>query len=172
MNPAIEVVEADPDWPVVFEQACGGILGVIGAHVMAIEHIGSTAVPGLAAKPTIDIMAGLRALADAAHCFAPLGTLGYEYVPKLDAVMPERRFFKRDVAGRRTHHLHMVEVASDFWRTHLLFRDWLRGHSEDASCYAALKRGLAARFPDDREAYTEGKSEFIRGVLRRAEGDR
>jgi GrpB-like predicted nucleotidyltransferase (UPF0157 family) len=133
-----------------------------------VEHIGSTSVPGLAAKPIIDVMVAIRSLADAPACVAPLAAIGYEYVPEHEAVMPERRYFRRGRGGAGTHHLHMVERSSAFWEEHLLFRDYLRAHSEAAAEYERLKRELAAAHGSDRGAYTAAKTDFIKSSVERA----
>ncbi|MDH4208951.1 MAG: GrpB family protein, partial [Anaerolineae bacterium] len=93
---------------------------------------------------------------------------GYEYVPEYNEFIPERRYFHKGPPEARTFHLHMVELASEFWERHLLFRDWLRSHPEDAQEYDELKRGLADRFGRDREGYTEAKGPFIEAVVVRA----
>ncbi|MFC6732333.1 MULTISPECIES: GrpB family protein [unclassified Haladaptatus] len=164
----ITLADYDPDWPAAFDAEASHIESVIGEHIERIEHIGSTAVPGLPAKPIIDIMVGLDALADAARCLGPLEALGYEYVSTFEDVMPERRYLRKSEGDTRTHHLHMVETASDFWERHLAFRDYLRTHPEVAADYADLKRDLAAAHPHDIGAYTDGKDDFIRRVERQA----
>lgn len=161
-RPPVVVQDYDPEWPRLFEEEKATILGTIGHVVAAIEHVGSTAAPGLAAKPIIDILVGVRRLDDAQQCIAPLQRIGYEYVPEYEVSLPERRYFRK--GSPRTHHLHMVEVGSDFWERHLLFRNYLRTHPEAARAYEELKRDLAVRHGADREAYTEGKTPFIRAV--------
>lgn len=146
-------------------------MAAIGPHVVALDHVGSTAVPGLAAKPIIDILIGLR-LADAVPCIALLEGLGYEYLPEREIDTPERRFLARPKTKPRTHHIHIVEAGSDFWERHILFRDYLRTRGEAAKEYEALKRSLAAEFRQNREAYTEGKTEFIRRVEATARSSR
>jgi GrpB-like predicted nucleotidyltransferase (UPF0157 family) len=136
--------------------------------VVAIEHMGSTAVPGLGAKPIIDIMVAIHRLALAERCIEPLASINYEYVPEYEVVMPFRRYFHKGPQHARTHHLHMVEYDSDFWRRHLLFRDFLRAHKAVARQYYHLKKELAARFGTDREAYTEAKTSFIEAIVERA----
>jgi GrpB-like predicted nucleotidyltransferase (UPF0157 family) len=152
----------------MFEEDKRKILEAVGEYVTAVEHIGSTSVPGLAAKPIIDVMVAIRSLADAPACVAPLEAIGYEYVPEHEAVMPERRFFRRGSRGAGTHHLHMVERSSAFWEEHLLFRDYLRAHPEAAAGYEKLKRSLAAAHGSDRRAYTEAKADFILATVGRA----
>lgn len=165
----IEIVPYDPRWPARFERASRQILSVIGGYIKRIEHIGSTAVPGLAAKPVIDILIGVRSLEDATSFLPPLAPLGYTYIPEHEETFPERRYLHRILNGRHTHHLHLVEPESDFFRVQLLFRDYLRAHPDTAAQYGALKVQLAEKYHLDREAYTNAKSEFIKEVLHRAE---
>ncbi len=165
----IEVVPYDPRWPALFAEASREINAAIGEYIYSIEHIGSTAVPGLSAKPVIDILVGVRSLADAPLFLPPLAPLGYAYVPENEDVFPERRYLHRIVEGRHTQHLHIVEPGSEFYRVQILFRDYLRRHSEAANEYAALKIRLAELYRHDREAYTDSKSCFIQNILRLAE---
>jgi len=168
MGGPLIVVDYDPQWPILYEEEKDRILGLIGRLVVAIEHIGSTAVPGLGAKPIIDIMVAVRRLADAEECVEPLQSIGYEHVPEYNEIIPERRYFHKGPAEARTHHLHVVELASDFWERHLLFRDFLRTHPEEAQQYYDLKKELAANYRSDREAYTEAKTAFIESVVDKA----
>ncbi len=164
----IVVADYDPRWPALFEEEQARILAAIGPWLVDIQHVGSTSVPGLAAKPIIDIMPGIRRLADAVHCIEPMRALGYQYIPEYEDELPERRYFRRPPGeafrGRGTHHVHMVETTSDFWRRHLLFRDYLRAHPDVAAEYSALKRRLAAQYGSDHDAYTDAKSEFITAI--------
>lgn len=164
----IEIVAYNANWPSQFEDEKRRILAAIGRSVAAVEHVGSTAVPGLAAKPIIDILVGLRSLADAANCIGPLRGLGYEYVPEWEAELPERRYFRRVQPRPRTHHIHMVETTSEFWRRQLLFRDYLRAHHQDARAYETLKRDLATKFEIGRD-YAAAKSAFIKTILDKAD---
>jgi GrpB-like predicted nucleotidyltransferase (UPF0157 family) len=162
----VVLVESDPRWPAMFEEEAARIRAAAGSTSLALEHVGSTSVPGLAAKPIIDVLGGVHTLADADALAPRIVAIGYEYVRKYEDELPRRRYFvRRDAAGVRTHHLHVVEIGSWFWTQHLAFRDHLRRDADAAARYAALKRDLAARFPDDREAYTEGKSDFIASCL-------
>ena len=181
---AIYIAGYDPEWPGIFERERKRIVRVCGDDAFAsIEHIGSTSVPGLAAKPIIDMMPGLLSLDDARALIEPLSSLGYEYVPRYEQPIPEmddpgmpfRRYFRKDVGGVRAFHMHMVETTSDFWRDQLLFRDCLRSIPADADAYAALKRRLAAEYSantsPDRETnrdYTNRKSELIAEIKSRA----
>lgn len=167
-NIPIEVVPYNPQWQMLFELEKAAILSLIGMYVNRIEHVGSTAVPGLAAKPVIDILVGIQQLSDAPEFLPPLRSLGYEYIPEHEAEFPERRYLHRIEQGKHTHHLHIVETESSFFKTQLLFRDYLRTHPDDAERYAALKYRLAAKFKHDREAYTNAKSGFISEILCKA----
>ncbi|MEN6410302.1 MAG: GrpB family protein [Anaerolineaceae bacterium] len=170
MRGEIVVADYDPAWARAFAEEKQRIQTAIGETLTGIEHVGSTAVPGLAAKPVIDLLVGIRSLADAPRCVAPLAALGYRYIPEYEADLPERRYFQRQNAeGEHTHHIHMVEPGSEFWRRHLLFRDYLRAHPETAVEYAALKRALAAQYRSDRAGYTDAKSDFIARVMAQAE---
>ncbi len=167
-KPSITIVDYDPLWPLLYQEEKQRILTVTCNVVVAIEHIGSTAVPGLEAKPIIDIMAAVHRLADAKRCIRPLESLGYEYVPRHEAVMPERRYFHKGATPYlRTHHLHMVEMGSDFWQSHLIFRDYLRARPDEARRYGRLKKALALKFGSERGAYTDAKAPFIEGIVDR-----
>ena len=124
--------------------------------------MGSTSVPGLEAKPIIDILVGVRDLQTARACFEPLAGLGYLYAPYLPE---EMHWLCKPDPAQRTHHLHLVPFGSPRYRDELAFHDRLRADPQLAADYAALKRGLARRHPDDREAYTAAKSEFIATAL-------
>jgi GrpB-like predicted nucleotidyltransferase (UPF0157 family) len=127
-----------------------------------IKHIGSTAVAGLAAKPVVDIMAGVHSLEASRPAIAAVAQLGYVYFPyKAD----EMHWFCKPSPTLRTHHLHLVPIASPLWAQRLRFRDALRNSAALAAEYAELKLQLAQRFPLDREAYTDGKTAFVRRVL-------
>ena len=167
MSDQIVISEYDPKWPAIYEEEVARILALAGDTVTAVEHVGSTSVPGLGAKPIIDIMAAVGQIDEAMTLVEPLGALGYRYLPEYEELIPERRFFRR---GRESasHHLHIVETATDFWIDHLLFRDYLRSHRETAMEYDEIKRNLAARLGDDRAAFTMAKTSFIEPVLVRA----
>jgi GrpB-like predicted nucleotidyltransferase (UPF0157 family) len=164
------IVEYDPRWPGMYEEERDRILAVLGDWIVAMEHVGSTAVPGLGGKPIIDIMPAVQRLADAERCIEPLASIGYEYVPEYNDVLPERRYFHKGPPEARTFHLHMVESTSEFWERHLLFRDFLRAHPAEAQEYYVLKKRLAAQFGRDREGYTDAKTAFIEGIVARARG--
>jgi GrpB-like predicted nucleotidyltransferase (UPF0157 family) len=162
-TPPVEVVDYDQDWPRRYAEERGRIAAALGEVVLAIEHVGGTAVPGLPAKPVIDLMVGVEDIERAGPAVAGLINLGYEYVPELESQLPDRRYFRR--GSPETHHVHMVPVSSDYWTEHLLFRDYLRSHPQAAEEYGKLKRGLAGRHRLDRDAYRAGKVPFIDTVV-------
>jgi len=169
MGRLVRIFDYDRRWPRLYEEEKRLILGVIGHAVVGIEHIGSTAVQGLGAKPIIDIMIAVSHLRVAPKCVKPLESIGYEYVAEYEELMPERRYFHKGKPPKEQHyHLHMVELTSDFWKRHLLFRDYLRTHPEVAQEYFDLKRRLAAEYGSDREGYTDAKTGFIESVVSKA----
>jgi GrpB-like predicted nucleotidyltransferase (UPF0157 family) len=160
----VVLVPYSAQWPALFEHARHELAGVFGDLAPGIEHIGSTAVPGLAAKPIIDILLGAASLADIESRIEALGRLGYEYIPRFETELPLRRYFDRRARACPCH-LHAVTIQSDFWREHLAFRDALRADPALAAEYGALKQRLAVAFRDDASRYTEAKGPFIRGVV-------
>jgi GrpB-like predicted nucleotidyltransferase (UPF0157 family) len=168
----VEIVDYDPVWVTLYVEERARILGVIGHLDVVVEHIGSTAVVGLGAKPIIDIMVGVDRLCDAQLCLEPLGRLGYVYQPTHEVTLPDRRFFGKGEPPEEQHyHLHMVEKGGEFWRRHLAFRDYLRTHPETARQYCELKKKLASEYGSDREGYTEAKTLFIESIVARAMGE-
>jgi GrpB-like predicted nucleotidyltransferase (UPF0157 family) len=162
----VRIVLYDPAWPARFEQERAALTDAIGEWVVGgVHHVGSTAVPGLAAKPVIDILVGVRSLEESRECFGRLGELEYLYFPYRSE---EMHWFCKPHPSRRTHHLHLIPTDGDRFRDELAFRDYLRTHAGVAEEYGELKRRLAEEFRDDREAYTEAKGEFIRATLGRA----
>ena len=161
----IEVVPYDQRWEEFFAEAERELQVALAPFVVEIEHIGSTAVPGLAAKPVIDIQVGVRTLDDSVEIVSAVESIGYEYVPEFEDELPDRRYFRRWADGRRSHQVHLIERSNtEWWDRHVRFRDWLRAHDEDRDRYAELKLNLAAAHRDDRRAYTDAKSEFIRAI--------
>ena len=162
----IQIAPYDPEWPVRFDRERDLLRREIGTWVVGdIHHVGSTAVPGLDAKPIIDILVGVGDLATSRACFEPLAKLEYLHAPYLP---DEMHWFCKPDPSRRTHHLHLVPHDSPRYRDELAFRDHLRSRPEKARDYAELKRRLAARFEYDREGYTKAKADFIEGTLREA----
>ncbi|MBN1534529.1 MAG: GrpB family protein [Spirochaetes bacterium] len=162
----IDIVPYDPLWPGMFVREKSHLLKILPAGLLyRIEHFGSTAVPGMAAKPVIDILAGVVSLEEAKRVAVPiLESRGYEYFwrPSFGDHTPPYYawFIKRDCRGIRTHHIHMVERDFEHWER-LLFRDYLAAFPEVARRYGELKQRLSREHPRDRAAYTEGKADFI-----------
>jgi GrpB-like predicted nucleotidyltransferase (UPF0157 family) len=162
----IRIVPYDPAWPGSFESERAALEAAIGGWAVGgIHHVGSTAVPGLAAKPIVDILVGVEDLEGSRACIEPLARLEYLYAPYL---AEEMHWFCKPHPDRRTHHLHLAPVGGQRFGDELAFRDRLRADGALADSYASLKRDLAARFPDDREAYTDAKAEFVRRALAEA----
>jgi GrpB-like predicted nucleotidyltransferase (UPF0157 family) len=160
---AVRIVPYDAGWPEMFEVERAALEPVVGPYTVGgIHHVGSTAVPGLAAKPVIDVLVGVGDLASSRACFEPLAQLGYLYAPYRST---EMHWFCKPSPARRTHHLHLVPAGSQRFRDELVFRDELRRNPVLAANYATLKLRLAARFERNREAYTQAKSEFIQTAL-------
>jgi GrpB-like predicted nucleotidyltransferase (UPF0157 family) len=164
----LELSAYSPMWPAVFEIERDRLNALFGADAVVIEHIGSTAVPGLGAKPIIDLMMGAAALAIVERKIPELVAGGYRYVPEFERSIPDRRFLVKTQGHPGYFHLHAVVYASEFWKRHLVFRDALRADEALVADYWKLKRRLAARFPNDRAAYTDAKSDFIRAVIERS----
>jgi GrpB-like predicted nucleotidyltransferase (UPF0157 family) len=160
----------DPDWPRRFEEERHLIAGVFAGTDAAIEHIGSTAVPGLRAKPVIDVMVAVPSLALAEQRTRALEAIGYDYVRDYEAQIPERRYFRKPRFGRRRFHVHCVVTGSDLWLAYIAFRDYLRAHRDTAMAYETLKADLATRLT--RSEYTDAKKPFIERVLASAMGGR
>jgi GrpB-like predicted nucleotidyltransferase (UPF0157 family)/adenylate kinase family enzyme len=156
-------------WTIEFEKEKAILLQTIGDWVEDIQHVGSTAVPGLSAKPVIDIMIGVRSLEEAdRHCVSRIQNLGYDYIQKYELELPYRRYFqKTSKTGVRTHQIHLVEIDSDWWKRHLLFRDYLRSHPDVAKEYELLKQDLAKKHSDTNE-YAHAKTAFIRKIESKA----
>ncbi|HEY6172094.1 MAG TPA: GrpB family protein [Candidatus Kapabacteria bacterium] len=159
------IVTYDPNWKDLYQIEREEIMARIGEYIQDIQHMGSTSVEGLAAKPIIDMMIGIRALEDTRHCIPPLEGIGYEYVPEFEKDLPMRRYLRKSTGGIRTHHIHMVERSSDFWNKHIAFRDILRSNTSVREGYGALKYRLAETYRDDREGYTDAKTDFIETAL-------
>jgi GrpB-like predicted nucleotidyltransferase (UPF0157 family) len=165
---AIVLVAYDPGWPAAYILARQEIVSLLPTSPLLVEHVGSTAVPGLMSKPVIDIIVLVADMAPARAAIPSLARIGYEFRP--DVSNPTRLFFRRyGTDGVRTHHLHIHTDCEDVQR-HVLFRDRLRSDAATRRDYEALKHDLARRHPSDREAYAKGKDDFIDAVVRAAGG--
>ena len=151
-------------WARVYEGERARIEQAIGPHILEVQHVGSTSIPGLAAKPIIDIAVGVEDFEDARICIAPLEALGYTYHGEHG--IPGRHYFTR---GEPTlFHTHVHETTSRAWGNLVLFRDYLIQHPEEVRAYLVLKQRQAGQYPHDRRAYTEGKALYIERILERS----
>jgi GrpB-like predicted nucleotidyltransferase (UPF0157 family) len=168
-EPNIVLREYDPAWPRLFEALRERLLGVLGGLAVAVEHVGSTAVPGLAAKPVVDIDAVVPSAEDVPLAIERLERAGWRH--EGDFGIPGREAFEPP-ADTPWHHLYVLAAGAEELRRHIAFRDYLRAHPEAARTYVALKRESARRFGGDRRAYTDSKGEFVEHILSRSPATR
>lgn len=167
----VALMPHDPRWAEEFEREKRVLLETFGDRILAIEHIGSTSIPGIPAKPLIDILVAVESLDDIDDFIGTLPTLGYQYMP--ERRFADRQFFPKGPESKRTHHLSLVEPDSETgWNSHTLFRDYLRTHEAERAEYARLKERLAAEFADDRERYTDGKQDFVLEIIAKAKAEK
>jgi GrpB-like predicted nucleotidyltransferase (UPF0157 family)/GNAT superfamily N-acetyltransferase len=156
----VVVTPSDPAWPAMFTSEAAQLRSLLGELMADIHHVGSTSVPGLAAKPVIDIMPIVRDICEVERHLVGMAELGY--VPRGEYGLPGRRYFAKDTAGVRSHHVHMYELDNPEVVRHLAFRDYLRTYPAVAQQYGALKAALAQAHPTDIVAYMDGKDGFIK----------
>jgi GrpB-like predicted nucleotidyltransferase (UPF0157 family) len=163
----VEVVPHDPSWKQAFQAEASQVSQALGENIVAIHHIGSTAIATIYAKPIIDLLVEVRALLEVDAHAPAMQALGYEAMGELG--IPGRRYFRKENhEGIRTHHVHAFEAGSPQVQRHLLFRNYLRVHDDEAQQYSSLKRQLAQEHPQDIYAYMDGKDAFIKEIDRRA----
>ena len=162
----VKVVAHHSKWAEYFRQEKEILAQIMGPKLLDIRHIGSTSIPAMPAKPIVVILAAVKSLSDVEPFLEDLIRVGYQDKGNGDVV--GRRYFVKGEEDKRTHHLNFCEMNSSFWTSHVAFRDYLERHPDAAKQYAALKRALAAKFPNDRPAYTAGKEEFVRSILKLA----
>lgn len=158
---AIKIVPYDSKWPLKFEAEKQELLHIPEANIVAIEHTGSTSVPSLAAKPIIDMFAGVHSLHNKAVYENLLSQLGYHY---METGMTGRHLFAKECGGERTHHLHILPIEGLYERKEILFRDYLRKHPALSEEYGELKYALSQQYHSDPEGYTRAKTAFIQRV--------
>jgi len=164
----IEVIPYSEEWQQNFNDEAESLKDIFGTVLCALHHIGSTAVPGIMAKPIIDIL-GVTSDIDAIDSFNEV-MREHGYIPKGEFGIAGRRFFIKGDEINRTHHLHMFAADDDQLKRHLNFRDYLIAHPHAASYYSELKRMLAAKYPNDIESYMDGKNDFIKRILQKSNG--
>jgi GrpB-like predicted nucleotidyltransferase (UPF0157 family) len=151
------------DWASIFEHEAGQLRNTLGRRILAVEHIGSTSIPGMAAKPILDMMVGVRVMEKVEPMLSQLINMGYQR--RTNGDLTDRVFLVKGPESRRTHHLSITVVNGLFWKEHILFRDALRADGILAGEYLDLKRRLAKKFSADRNSYTAGKEQFVRDML-------
>ena len=165
-DPAVRILEYEPAWPRMATAEIARIAAAVGEAAVRVDHVGSTAVPGLAAKPIVDLQLAVADVDARSAYVEPLEGLGYLFAP--DPASPDFHFFGLPAARPRTHHLHVCAAGSEDERRHLAVRDYLRAHPDEVAAYAELKRSLVARALGDRLAYIEGKDDYVAALERRA----
>lgn len=156
----------DPWWPSLFSAEAERLRAIFVTHLVAIHHIGSTAVPGLSAKPVIDILPVVSDITQVDGLNEALQNLGYS--PKGEAGLPGRRFFLKPAEDFRTHHVHCFQTGNPEIERHLAFRDYLISHPDEARTYGQIKETLAQQFPHDIQGYMDGKDAFIKNLENKA----
>ena len=166
MTRTIEVVPYNQDWPRLFCIEAEQIAAALAGEMTAIHHIGSTAIPGIKAKPILDFLVEVRSIEAVGAFDEQMVALGY--VPRGENGIPGRRYFTKDTGQVRSHHVHVYQAGHPEIERHLDLRDYLRAHPQEAEAYSRLKEDLAEKFRHDSLGYTEGKTDFIREKNRRA----
>ena len=170
MEKPVVIEEYTRDWVLQFQEEQRLIKGIMGEKAIAIEHIGSTSVEGLGAKPILDIMGGVSHLKEVDEFIEPLEKIGYKHV--LHKEFPNRRFFRKGEWRAGTHHLHFYKYESEEWHNNILFRNFLRTHHDELKQYHQFKKELAEKYHFDRVAYTKSKEPFIKKVIKIAKEER
>lgn len=160
----IYLEEYNPYWKTLFDTEKQLLISTLIDLNIVVEHIGSTSVKGLRAKPVIDIMIGLEDFNLADKQIEKIEKLGYKYISIYEDTMPFRRFFTKSENGIRTHHIHMVEIGTDFWTRLLLFRDHIRKDKDDRNRYSELKTELAKQEWQNGNDYANAKTAFIKSI--------
>ena len=163
----VRVVPHDPTWSKLFRAEADRIAAVLGQEVVAIHHIGSTAIPNMSAKPIIDILAEVHDIEKIEDFNDEMMGMGYQ--PKGEFGIPGRRFFIKGNDSTRTHHVHIFQTGDPEVERHLDFRDYMIAHPQEAQAYHRLKEELAQKFPEDIESYIEGKDGFIKEMNKKAQ---
>ena len=160
---SVQLIAYDPAWATLFEAERTRLHHALHPHALDIQHIGSTAVPGLAAKPLLDLGIAVADAAMVAACIPRITALGYSYRGYRGA--NQGYFFDLGPEHNLTHYLHLLLISDAGWQNYLRFRDYLRAHPEARAAYQQLKQDLAAKYAADRAAYSAAKTTFIQGIL-------
>ena len=163
----VKVVDYDPNWPKEFELEKQRLLETFGDKILAIEHIGSTSIPGLVAKPIIDIVVAVKSFDDLPEFIDELQKLSYKYIP--ERTFNDRKFFPKGSQENRTHHLNLVlQDDTEQWTKPIAFRDYMRTHEAERNEYRKLKTTLAQQYANDRATYTKLKDDFFQSIFDKA----
>ncbi len=165
----VKLSKYNPKWKTLFEEESALIFSAAEDFIVDIQHIGSTAIPDIVAKPIIDILAAINSLSNIVKIIDPLKTIGFIY--RGEQGIPDRHLFIKGGEDYRTHHLHVVEKEHSEWAKHIIFRNYLRKHPQEAQEYSKLKQDLLKKYELDREKYTESKSNFVERILKKAKQD-
>lgn len=159
----VEVVEHNREWQNLFAMESQCVAKALGQNIVAIHHIGSTAIPNIYAKPIIDLLVEVKDINQVDQQNSRLESISYQGMGEFGII--GRRYFRKDnSSGMRTHHVHIFETNSPEIKRHLAFRDYMIAHPSEAQQYSDLKRKLAQKFPEDIESYMDGKDKFIKNI--------
>ncbi len=165
MAEEIVINDYNERWPSDFLNELRCIMELLDmSKIVDIQHFGSTSIPGLAAKPILDILVGFRTFAEAHQSLSVLDPLNYSYIESLS--VPGGRLFHQK--NPRTHHVHFVEYGTEHWNNPILFRNYMRLHPKDQQAYIALKKKNSEQFRNDRNGYTQAKTDFVTGIVQKA----
>ncbi len=164
----VKLVEYSPKWKELFDVEKIAIIEMLGEEAISVEHVGSTSIPGMIAKPILDVMVAVDSIDDYEHFTPLLKKLGYQFM-RDNRDNQEHVLYVKGGEEKRTHYLKFTNQDSRFWKEHVLFRDYLVSHPERAIEYKELKQDLLEKFKEEREKYTVGNEQFILEILRLAE---
>ena len=157
----------DPKWPGVFEAERNSIVRAIGKHITSIEHIGSTSIPGMLAKPEIDILIGVTKIDSVSLWIKELGELGYPYYQRFEEIEPQRRYFRKSDGIIPLIHVHVYEETDKKYTERIVFRDYLRTHPEVAADYIKHKEMIIEKLGNDRPTYSDAKSIYVVDTMKK-----
>lgn len=163
----VKLVDHNPKWLTAFKNEKKQLQNIFGADLLGIEHIGSTSIPGIKAKPIMDLMIAVSNIGDYENYVEGLSKLGYQFM-RDNRDTQEHILFVKGSEEKRTHYLKLCELNSDFWNEHLIFRNYLINHPDKAKEYERLKIDLNKKYSDDRDSYTKKKANYIKNILKLA----